>query len=172
MCVSRRLLWVGAYRRLALARQSGDPVKAGLTFVAEEEDDDDEEQDRSKHTVLETEGTGADNDADAANAADAEEGEEILLGLIWFVGGGGRVNHCSAAFLPEDMFTCTYMNISTSWSILYLWIFYRNYQDRPETRTKRGFLLELNGVILTGFKVSFSELNLHNPILFGTVGLV
>lgn len=89
MCVSRRLLWVGAYRRLALARQSGDPVKAGLTFVAEEEDDDDEEQDRSKHTVLETEGTGADNDADAANAADAEEGEEILLGLIWFVGGGG-----------------------------------------------------------------------------------
>lgn len=43
VCVSRRLLSPEAYRQLALARQAGDPVKAGLTFVAEEEDEEDEE---------------------------------------------------------------------------------------------------------------------------------
>lgn len=41
--MSRRLLSPEAYRQLALARQAGDPVKAGLTFVAEEEDEEDEE---------------------------------------------------------------------------------------------------------------------------------
>lgn len=29
-----------AYRQLALARQAGDPIEAGLTFVAEYDDDD------------------------------------------------------------------------------------------------------------------------------------
>lgn len=46
MCVSRRLLSADAYHSLALARQAGDHVEAGLTFVAE--DDDDEEEEESK----------------------------------------------------------------------------------------------------------------------------
>lgn len=45
VCVSRRLLSSSAYQRVALARQAGDAVHAGLTFEAEEEDHDNEEQD-------------------------------------------------------------------------------------------------------------------------------
>lgn len=43
MCVSRRLLSPEAYKKLALARQAGNQVEAGLTFVAEEEEDQEEE---------------------------------------------------------------------------------------------------------------------------------
>ncbi|CAM9775822.1 unnamed protein product [Ectocarpus sp. 13 AM-2016] len=44
VCVSRQLLSEGAYRRLALARQAGDDVEAGLTFEPEEEYDDEKER--------------------------------------------------------------------------------------------------------------------------------
>lgn len=44
VCVSRQLLSEGAYRSLALARQAGDHVEAGLTFEPEEGYDDEEER--------------------------------------------------------------------------------------------------------------------------------
>lgn len=46
MCVSRRLLSADAYHNLALARQAGDHVEAGLTFVAEDDDEEEEEEER------------------------------------------------------------------------------------------------------------------------------
>lgn len=45
VCVSRRLLSAEAYRDLALARQAGDPVEAGLTYVAEADGDEDGDED-------------------------------------------------------------------------------------------------------------------------------
>lgn len=41
-----------------------------------------------------------------------------------------------------------------------------------ERGPKRGFPLGLDGVILTGFGVFLSELQLHNMILFGPIGPV
>lgn len=143
VCVSRRLLWTGAYRRLALARQGGDPVKAGLTFVAEdEEEEEDEEQDGSKHAMLEAEGRkdGSDN---AAGAADADaEGEEILLvlkidSLVRGDGGlrcsgvlfevdvfeGWRVKNSSTAFLSEGMVSFTDYVLYVYWDIFHA-VFY------------------------------------------------
>ena len=70
VCVSRRLLSTRAYRRLALARQSGDPVKAGLTYVADEEEEDQEDQ-------------GGDDTVVATKAAAA-----VTTGKIAIVDGG------------------------------------------------------------------------------------
>lgn len=73
LCVSRRLLSADAYRNLALARQGGNHVEAGLTFVAEDGDDGDgrEEGDGGGNTVAKEGGE---------LAAAAVPGEEAAAG--------------------------------------------------------------------------------------------
>lgn len=71
MCVSRRLLSADTYRNLALARQGGNHVEAGLTFVAEDEDDGDGGE----------EGVGEGNGV-------AKEGVELAAAAAAVPGGG------------------------------------------------------------------------------------
>lgn len=71
VCVSRRLLSADAYHSLALARQAGDHVEAGLTFVAE---DDDEEEGESKGARKNAAGEGIHDAASAASQMAGSQG--------------------------------------------------------------------------------------------------
>ena len=79
LCVSRRLLSAETYRNLALARQGGNHVEAGLTFVAEDDDDGDGgegEEGKADGKNKANEG----GELAAAAAASAAPGEGVAAG--------------------------------------------------------------------------------------------
>lgn len=94
LCVSRRLLSADAYRNLALARQGGNHVEAGLTFVADDDEDGnaadaDGEEGKGKGTMAENGGDLAAAVPGEGAAAGAELGNDG--GGDDSNGGGGKL---------------------------------------------------------------------------------